>query len=381
MDTQLRTNENATAGQPRKLLEPKKAATARAPFSVKDPNQAAGDNQARPNKPNTRTKKTDVVKQVVKEQVKEPAVAPKPAADLNQLKIFFPEQLGIEDIDKTSKREFLCPEYAKMVFQAMLNTEEHKDFVIAKNFLADASFRPEYRERVVDWLIQVHHRFQLLQETLYSTIEVYDRYLAAVDVSRDELQLAGITAMHIAAKFEEMFAPELTDYEYISDNSITKQQIITMELKMLAVIKCRLGRPICLQFLRRNSQAGKVEPIHHGMAKYLMELSAVDYELAHIRPSMIAASALFVSFKLLCVEQNKWNATMEHYSTYTQQELMPVVRRICKLLVISVDINHYQFVRSKYKHRRMQKVTEHQSIADHMDWIQNMANEYNVDDL
>ena len=26
-------------GQPRKLLEPKKATTARAPFSVKDPNQ------------------------------------------------------------------------------------------------------------------------------------------------------------------------------------------------------------------------------------------------------------------------------------------------------------------------------------------------------
>jgi len=376
MDIQSHNHENAAAGLSRKLLPIKKATTARTPFGVKDPNQVAGDNQARPSKPNTRTKKTVEVKKVVV-----PKKVQKPAADLKHLKMFFPEQLGLEDIDQTTKRPFLCPEYAKMVFQAMFSVEAHEDFVIKRNFLADAPYQPEYRERVVDWLIQVHHRFQLLQETLYSTIEIFDRYLAAVVVPRDELQLAGVTAMHIASKFEEMFAPELTDYEYISDQSISRKQIITMELKMLGAIKCRLGKPICLQFLRRNSQAGKVEPIHHGMAKYLMELSAIDYELAHIRPSLIAASALFISFKLLCVEQNKWNATMEHYSTYTQQELMPVVRRICNLLVISVDINKYQFVRSKYKHRRMQRVSEHQSITDHMDWIQNMANEYNADDL
>jgi len=381
MDIESLPHENATAGQTKKLLQTKKAVTARAPFSVKNPNQAAGDNQAKPSKLNTKTKKNVEVKIVVDEQEKVPAVVQKPAVDLKNLKIFFPEQLGLEDIDLTTKRPFLCPEYAKMVFQAMLNAEEQEEFVIKKNFLADAPYRSEYRERVVDWLIQVHHRFQLMQETLYTTIEIFDRYLAAVIVPRDELQRAGVTAMHIACKFEEMFAPEMNDYVYVSDNSISRQEIIEMELRMLAVLKCRLGKPTCLNFLRRNSQAGKVEPIHHGMAKYLMELCAVDYELAHIRPSMIAASALFVSFKLLCVEQNKWNATMEHYSTYTQQELMPVVRRICKLLVTSVDNNKYQFVRSKYKHRRMQRVSDHQSIADHMDWIQNMANEYSADEL
>lgn len=49
------------------------------------------------------------------------------------------------------------------------------------------SVRPRYmrgydingrmRALLVDWLIQVHSRFQLLQETLYMTVAVLDRFL------------------------------------------------------------------------------------------------------------------------------------------------------------------------------------------------------------
>lgn len=33
------------------------------------------------------------------------------------------------------------------------------------------------RALLIDWLIQVHSRFQLLQETLYMTIAILDRFL------------------------------------------------------------------------------------------------------------------------------------------------------------------------------------------------------------
>lgn len=33
------------------------------------------------------------------------------------------------------------------------------------------------RALLVDWLIQVHSRFQLLQETLYMTVAILDRFL------------------------------------------------------------------------------------------------------------------------------------------------------------------------------------------------------------
>lgn len=41
--------------------------------------------------------------------------------------------------------------------------------------------QPQINERMrcilIDWLIQVHYKFTLLQETLYLTISVIDRYL------------------------------------------------------------------------------------------------------------------------------------------------------------------------------------------------------------
>ena len=65
------------------------------------------------------------------------------------------------------------------------------------------------RAVLVDWLIEVHSQFKLLQETLYITIYIIDRYLQqeGVHVRRNKLQLVGVTAMFLASKVEEMYAP------------------------------------------------------------------------------------------------------------------------------------------------------------------------------
>lgn len=38
------------------------------------------------------------------------------------------------------------------------------------------------RAILVDWLVQVHLRFRLLQETLYTTISILDRFLSVSSV-------------------------------------------------------------------------------------------------------------------------------------------------------------------------------------------------------
>lgn len=77
-------------------------------------------------------------------------------------------------------------------------------------------------------------------------------------VSRRKLQLAGVTAMLVASKYEEMYAPEVGDFAYITDNAYTKCQILEMERVVLRTIKFQLGRPLPLHFLRRNSKVANV---------------------------------------------------------------------------------------------------------------------------
>lgn len=66
--------------------------------------------------------------------------------------------------------------------------------------------------------------------------------------------------MLVASKFEEMYAPEVGDFAYITDNAYTKCQILEMERVVLRTIKFQLGRPLPLHFLRRYSKVGNVSP-------------------------------------------------------------------------------------------------------------------------
>lgn len=57
--------------------------------------------------------------------------------------------------------------------------------------------------------MQVHLKFELMPETLFLTINLIDRYLCQQQVPRRLLQLVGVTAMLVAAKYEEIWAPEV----------------------------------------------------------------------------------------------------------------------------------------------------------------------------
>ena len=74
--------------------------------------------------------------------------------------------------------------------------------------------QPEINEKMraimIDWLIDVHKKFDLMPETLYLTINIVDRYLAVKTLVRKELQLLGISAMLMASKYEEIWAPEVS---------------------------------------------------------------------------------------------------------------------------------------------------------------------------
>jgi cyclin B len=56
------------------------------------------------------------------------------------------------------------------------------------------------RAILIDWLVEVHLKFKLVIETLYTTVNLIDRYLEKVPIKRSQLQLFGVTAMFLASK-------------------------------------------------------------------------------------------------------------------------------------------------------------------------------------
>jgi hypothetical protein len=273
---------------------------------------------------------------------------------------------GIMDIDSKDKENpQICGEYAQDMYAYLRQLE--RGLVIRKNFLQGCAINGKMRAVLVDWLVEVHGQFKLLQETLYMSVFILDCYLQ-VDglwLKRNQLQLVGVTSMFIASKVEEMYAPEINDFVYITDRSYSAEEIRAMELKILHAINFKINRPLPLHFLRRNSKAGDVDVLQHGLAKYFMELTLPEYEIAHQPPSLVAAACLFLSLRLLepsATLASVWTPVLEAYSTYSRQDLMGLVFKVSEM-VVKVDQSKLQAVRTKYKSKKFLKVAELEELC------------------
>jgi len=266
--------------------------------------------------------------------------------ELNESSIMDVSTNEIVDIDEyDADNTQLCAEYVKDIY-AYLGTLE-KRYRVSSNFLDGKIVTAKMRSVLIDWLIQVHLKFHLLQETLYLCVQIIDLYLMAVDVPKMQLQLVGVTAMFVASKYEEMYVPAIDDFVYMTDNTYTKAEIRAMEISILKQLDFTICKPFPLHFLRRFSKAGQADPKQHTLAKYFMELSLHCADFSSLDPSYLAACSLCLSFKLL--KGNEWNRTMEFYTTYKLESLMPGMHKIAKLIIKSSDLDYrYRAATNKY---------------------------------
>lgn len=263
------------------------------------------------------------------------------------------QDIDVEDIDEEDElNPLLCAEYVKDIYKYMKKRE--KLLQVDPYFSNQSEINEKMRSILVDWLIQVQSRFNLLQETLYLTIYLIDRFLSQYDCAKSELQLVGVTAMLVASKYEEMYAPEIGDFVYITDNAYSKTKIRAMEQKMLKGLDFDISNPLCLHFLRRNSKAGSVDAQKHTLAKYFMEIILVDCELALMLPSEVAASALYLS--LLLIDGSPWTSILEHYSGYSEDYLLPTVSKMASF-VLKSDASKYQAVKTKYAASKFMRIS------------------------
>lgn len=82
---------------------------------------------------------------------------------------------------------------------------------------------------LIDWLLEVHLKLDLMPETLYLTVNIIDRYLSIQTVTKGKLQLVGITAMLIACKYEEIWPPQVNDFISILPKEYTAEQMVAVE--------------------------------------------------------------------------------------------------------------------------------------------------------
>ena len=200
------------------------------------------------------------------------------------------------------------------------------------------------RSVLMDWLVQVHHRFGLLPETLFLTVNYIDRFLSVKVVSLNKLQLVGATAIFLAAKYEEINCPSVQEIVYMVDSGYTVEEILKAERFMLSMLQFELGWPGPMSFLRRISKADDYDLETRTLAKYFLEVTIMDERFVSSPPSYLAAGAHCLARLMLnkgdwvsdltryrvfrCGANEIQSPAHTYYSGYTLSQLKPLVTMI-----------------------------------------------------
>ncbi|EPY50607.1 cyclin Cig1 [Schizosaccharomyces cryophilus OY26] len=209
------------------------------------------------------------------------------------------------------------------------------------------------RHLLIDWIIQVHHYFRLLPETLYLTVNLVDRFLSIKLVSFQKIQLVGLSALLIAFKYEEIHPPTIYDLGKIVEGVYELEEIIRAERYMLMLLKFELSWPGPMSFLRRISRADSYQYDIRSLSKYLMELTLMDEMFVGGYPSVIAAASYYLSMQML--GYTTWTLHHIYYSGLTARQLEPCALGIMECILDAP--NHHRSIFQKYSESRMKRIS------------------------
>lgn len=251
------------------------------------------------------------------------------------------------------------------------NPQECKEYeleIVAGLFAEETSYmpRPDYmvlqpdingkmRSILVDWLVEVHMKYKLRHETLFLAVSLIDRYLAALPVPRACLQLVGVVCMFVAAKFEQINPPQVADFVYITDNTYTKEEVLSMECTLLSALSFNIAVPTQAHFLDYLLRANQcVVEEYRALVHYLLDLALIDVRVIKYAPSKLVSAALLLSNEIM--GRPTWPDRMVQVSRYSDTALRGCVEELRGLLRAAPS-GALQAVRKKYL------LQQHRSIA------------------
>ena len=81
--------------------------------------------------------------------------------------------------------------------------------IYSNSILSKGEISERSRKILLDWIVSVHSKFNLLPNTLFIAVNLIDRMIERKKAFINTFQLLGATALHIAAKYEKFILLKL----------------------------------------------------------------------------------------------------------------------------------------------------------------------------
>lgn len=212
------------------------------------------------------------------------------------------------------------------------------------------------RTILIDWLVDVHLKYNFLPETLFLTVNLMDRFLSKVAISRKLFQLVGITSLFIACKYEEIYTPDVKDFSQITEQSFSVKQILDMEGEILSVLQFDLTYSSPHRFLERYAYLCNLDEKSMNIAKYLLEISLLHFKMVKYAPSLVACSAIYLTFKTTNVLFN-WPPEILNGSNYKMEDITECSKDLLNIWMNMGRLN-LNALKRKFSHTNFNEVAK-----------------------
>lgn len=145
----------------------------------------------------------------------------------------------------------------------------------------------EMRKILVDWMYEVAIEFKLSSNTFRYAVSLLDIAISKNDdIKKKDFQLWGLVCLSISSKLIEVYAPEMKDFEIISDRTYSMSTIIEQELLFLKSIDYKvycfseLNKECISQFAKDNFNVDSLswKSVEYGLDLIKMEFLEDSYE-------------------------------------------------------------------------------------------------------
>ena len=263
-----------------------------------------------------------------------------------------------ENIPKFSNEEYrrmftrlIKKNLGKSFLQNLFSDEEQMD-----DFLDNHKVTERMRTRMIDWMIEVLTNYKCDDNAFFiavNTMDRYFKYISDAQIQPNELHLIGVTTMFMASKYEDIYPLRLKIvHEKIAHKKLSTQEIKTKETDISTVLNFIVGKPTQWDFINhfieeiffthvnnyqvtdkvlceayvppknqgtdheieifKNYNSNMINLLRH-VVVYLAKMNSHDYIISSKKPSLIAASTIFVAMKI-CEQINKEEYVNEYFS-------------------------------------------------------------------
>ncbi|XP_077544506.1 G2/mitotic-specific cyclin-B3-like [Haemaphysalis longicornis] len=206
--------------------------------------------------------------------------------------------------------------------------EREEVFFVEKYLERQGELSTELRAQMVDWIVQVQAKFYLFTEELYLGRP------AAV----------GRSAISIATKYDDETAPSVVDLLSICEEAYNHKELVAMEIKVFQTLTGEIGAPLSYHYLNWYARGGQVRLKTLTLARYILEISLLDYSLVDRKESKMAAAALLQALRMKGLS---WDAKLYQRSGYDDGGLRALQQRMNSFLVLQ-RVSSLMATREKY---------------------------------